>query len=148
MKTDFLQPDKMGPEFFFFVISFFKYLQIPRNDIVINWLVQHPTDQYTHQKVQESTFICACVFLSVPSTRIFCALIYKLLPFRNSYPGSHGTQSSPFPTTVRAFVLIARKKCCRIKFPSLASPCVKYRMISVSRYPEHIIDIDIDISRI
>ena len=47
-------------------------------------------------------------FFSVVSTRIFCAFLCQS-PFCNSYPGSHGTYSSPFPTTVRAFVLIARK---------------------------------------
>ena len=46
---------------------------------------------------------------SVPSKRISAHYLVNLPPFRNSYPGSHGTHSSPFPTTVRAFVLIARK---------------------------------------
>ena len=55
-------------------------------------------------------------FFPVPSTCIFCALLVNLPPFRNSYPGSHGTHSSPFPNSVGALVLIARKKKVHIKF--------------------------------
>ena len=74
------------------------------------WMVQHLTDQYTHLKVQEMhSFMLAFFFLSHP--RVFSAHDFvKLPPFRNSYPGSHGTHSSPFPTTVLAFVLVAKKK--------------------------------------
>ena len=75
-------------------------------------MVQHPTDQYTHQKVQE---IHSCVllafffFLSHP--RVFSAHDFVNLPlFRTSYPGSHGKHSSLFPTTVLAFVLVAKTK--------------------------------------
>ena len=49
----------------------------------------------------------------------------KLPPFRNSYPGSHGTHSSPFPTTCVPSFQAPEKKKLRIKFPSLASPCVE-----------------------
>ena len=66
----------------------------------------------------------AFLFLSHP--RVFSAHDFVKLPrFRNSYPGSHGTHSSPFPTTVLAFVvLVAKKKKFKIRFPSLVSPCV------------------------
>ena len=85
---------------------------MPGVDIVMDyWLVQHPTNQYTHQNVQEThSLILAFFFLSHP--RVFSAHVFvKLPPFRKSFPGSHGTHSSPFPTTVLAFVLITRKKC-------------------------------------
>ena len=131
----------------------------------------------------------------------------KLPPFCNSYPGSHGTHFSPFPTAVIAFVSVAKKKRSELVFlpwrPLASNWCTfmqptstirttqavrrflrsvrmlmflfqalistrtnthvissynllvvyiirvisYYRMISVSRYPEHILDIDIDISR-
>ena len=73
-------------------------------------MVQHLTDQYTHLKVQEMhSFMLAFFFLSHP--RVFSAHDFvKLPPFRNSYPGSHGKHSSPLPTTVLAFVLVAKKK--------------------------------------
>ena len=81
-------------------------------------------------------------FFLLSHPRVFSAHdLVKLPPFRNSYPGSHGTHSSPFPTTVLAFVLVSKKKkyrdCLRfsrkniyiyifrIRFPSLASPCVE-----------------------
>ena len=93
----------------------FLYVQVPGVDTVMDyyyWMVQHPTDQYTHLKVQE---IHSCMplafffFLSHP--RVFSAHDFvKLPPFRNSYPGSPGTHSSPFPTTVLAFVLVAKRK--------------------------------------
>ena len=73
-----------------------------------------------------NTFMhAACVFfLSHP--RVFLAHDFvKLSPFRNSYPGSHGTHSSLFPTTVLAFVVVPKKKRFRIRLPSLASPCVE-----------------------
>ena len=49
-------------------------------------------------------------FLSHP--RVFSAHdLVKLPPFRNPYyPGSHGTHSSPFPTTVFAVVVLVAKK--------------------------------------
>ena len=93
----------------------------------MDWLVQHPpNDQYTHAtKKSGNTFIHACVFF-LSHLRVFSAHYFvKLPPFRNSYPGSHGMHSSPFPTTERAFGLIARKKMFRLIFPSLASPCVE-----------------------
>ena len=59
------------------VVSFFLqilYLQVPRIDIAMDWLVQHRTDQYMHHKSQEiHSFMLA--FFSVPSMRIFCALL-------------------------------------------------------------------------
>ena len=97
-------------------------------------MVQHPTDQYAHLKVQEihSCMLLAFFFRSHP--RVFSVHDFvKLPPFRNSYPGSHGTHSSPFPYTVLAFVvLVAKKTRFRIRFPSLASPCVELVYIHVT----------------
>ena len=88
-------------------VHFFN-LQVPGIDIVMDWLIQHPTDQYTHQKCRKYIHLCLRFFRS--HLRVFSAhYIVNLPPFRNSYPGSHDTHSSPFPTAVRAFVLIARK---------------------------------------
>ena len=82
-----------------------------------------PNQSIHAPKCAGNTFILAFFFLSHP--RVFSAHVFvKLPPFRKSFPGSHGTHSSPFPTTVLAFVLITRKKKCRMKFPSLASPWV------------------------
>ena len=83
--------------------------------IVFDWLVHA-------RKGAGNTFIHACGFF-LSHLRVFSAHYFvKLPPFRNSFPGSHGTHSSPFPTTVRAFVLIARKKMFRNKlsFPGVA----------------------------
>ena len=70
---------------------------------------------------------CCLRFFFLSHHRVFSAHdLVKLPPFRNSYPGSHGTHSSPFPTTVLAFVvLVAKKKRFRIRFPSLAPRCVE-----------------------
>ena len=65
-------------------------------------------------------------FFFLSNARVFSAHDFvKLAPFRDSYPGSHGTHASPFPTTVLAFFLVAKKKGFRNRFPSLASPCVE-----------------------
>ena len=102
------------------------YLQVPGVDIVMDyWLVQHPTDQYKHQKVQEIHSFMLALFFLPHSREISAHDTVKLPPFRNSYPGSHGTHSSPFPTTVLAFVQVAKKKRFIIRLPSLASPCVE-----------------------
>ena len=74
-------------------------------------MVQHPTDQYTHVKVQETHSCMLLAFFLLCRPRVFSADDFvKLPPFRNSYPGSHGTHSSPFPTTVLAFVVSVAKK--------------------------------------
>ena len=91
------------------------HLQVPGVDIFLDYrLVQHPTDQHTNQKVQEiRSFLLAFFFLLffLSHPRVFSAHDFvKLSPFRNSYSGSHGTHTSPFPTTVLAFVLIAKEK--------------------------------------
>ena len=53
----------------------------------------------------------ACVFFPMFHPRVLSANDFiKLPPFRHSYPGSHGTHSSPFPTTVLAFVVLVAKK--------------------------------------
>ena len=103
----------------------FLNLPVPGIDIAMDWMVQHPTDQYTRTKKCRNTFIHACVFF-LSHLRVFSAHYFvKLRPFRNSYPGSCGTHFSLFPTTERAFVYSRAKKMFRIKFPSLASPCAE-----------------------
>ena len=74
-----------------------------------------------------NTFMrAACVFFFLYPPRVFSAHdTVKLPSSRTSYPGSHGTHSSPFPTTVLAFVQVAKKKRFIIRLPSLASPCVE-----------------------
>ena len=75
-----------------------------------------------------NTFMhAACVFFFLSHPRVISAHdVVKLPPFRNSYPGSHDTHSSPFPTTVLAFVvLVANNERLRVRFPSPASPCVE-----------------------
>ena len=114
--------------FYFGQNKHFLYVQVPGVDIGMNcfWMAQHPTDQYTHLNMQEthSCMLLAPFFLSHP--RVFSAHDFvKLSLFRNPYPGSHGTHSSPFPTTVLAFVVLVAKKKFTIRFPSLASPCVE-----------------------
>ena len=53
----------------------------------------------------------ACVFFFLSHPRVFSAHDFVNLPlFRTSYPGSHGKHSSLFPTTVLAFVLVAKTK--------------------------------------
>ena len=97
----------------FFFVNFFFFLNLPVPDIAIarDWLLQHPSDQCTHApKSAGNAFIHAYVFF-LPHLYVFSVHYFvKLHPFRKSYPGSHGTHSSPFPTTERAFVLIASKK--------------------------------------
>ena len=100
----------------------------------IGWYSTQPINTHA-PKSAGNTSIHARVFF--PSyLRVFSAHYFvKLPPFHNSYPGSYGTHSSPFPTTKRALVLMARKKKLRIKFPSLASPCVELVCIhSTYRY--------------
>ena len=64
--------------------------------------MQHPTDQYTHQKCRKYINLCLRFFLS--HLRVFSAHYFvNLPPFRNSYPGSHVAHSSPVPTTVLLF---------------------------------------------
>ena len=87
----------------------FLNLPVPGIDIAIDWLVQHPTDQYTHApKSAANTFMFAFSF----------CLIYAYFPcitFSNpflfvTHIRSHGTRFSPFPTTERALIIIDRKK--------------------------------------
>ena len=160
----------------------------------------------------------ACVFFFLYHPRVFSAHdTVKLPSSRTSYPGSHGTHSSPFPTTVLAFVVsVAKKKksselgslpwrplalnwfafmqptsilrstlaarrflrlvrilvplfqalistrtntyiissysllvVVNVQYMSCRIDIMRYiyRMISVSRYPEHILEVDIDKSR-
>ena len=71
----------------------FSNLQVPDIDIAMDWLIQHPTDQYTQQKFKKSIHLCLRFFLS--HLRGFSAHYFvNLPPFRNSYQGSHGMHSS------------------------------------------------------
>ena len=54
-------------------------------------------------------------YASLPPSWLYTAYTTAVVPavlppFRNSYPGSHGTHFSPFPTAVIAFVSVAKKK--------------------------------------
>ena len=91
----------------------------------MDWLIQHPTDQYTHQKCRKYIHSCLRVF-SVPSTRIFSALACPAPSISYLIPGVTCYALFSLPHyRARAFVVIARKSMFRIKFPSLASPCVE-----------------------
>ena len=58
-----------------------------------------------------NTFMHATGVFILSHRRVFSPHDFvKLSSFRNSYPGSHSTNSSPFPTTVLAFILVAKKK--------------------------------------
>ena len=93
-------------EFFFGQNKHFVYLQVPGIEIVMDRLLQNPTDEYTHApRSAGNTFIHACVFFFLSHLRVFSPHYFvKLPPLRNSYPGSHGPHSSLFPSTARAFV--------------------------------------------
>ena len=82
-------------------------LQVPGIDIAMDWLIQHPTDQYTQQKCRKYIHLCLRLFCPIYVSFLRITFV-NLPPIRNSYTGSHGTHSPPFPTTVRAFVLIER----------------------------------------
>ena len=100
-----------------FQITLFLNLQVPGVLILlwIGWYSTQPIDIHA-PKSAVNTFICGCDFF-MSHLHIICAHYFvKLPPFRNSSPGSHGTHSSPFPTTERAFVLIPRKKYSELSF--------------------------------
>ena len=86
--------------------------------ITIGWCSAQPINART-KKCREYIHACCLRFFSLSYPRVFAAHEFvELPPFRYSYPGSHGTHSSPFPTTVLAFVLISRKekKCSELSF--------------------------------
>ena len=103
--------------FFFWPKLHFLYVQVP--GVILLWItsyyywtVQHPTDQYTYLKVQEihSFMHAACVFFQSHPRAFSAQGFVKLRPLRNSSPGSYGTHSSLFPTTVLASVVVVAKK--------------------------------------
>ena len=104
----------------------------------IGWYSIQPIDTHAPNSAG-NRFMYACVF-SVPSTCIFCALLVNLPPFRNSYPGSHGTRSSPFPTTMLTFVLVAKNKSSELGFlpwRSLASNWCAFTQPACIIYTQH-----------
>ena len=118
------------------VVKKLLYLQVPGIYIVMNWLAQHSIDQYTLQKCRKYIHSCFCFFLS--HLHVLSAHYFLKLPlFRNSYPGSRGTHSSPFPTAVRSFVLIARKKGSELSFlpwsPLASNWCTFMQATSIIR---------------
>ena len=99
--------------------------------LVLSWVITigwHSTQSMNTRTLKCRKYIHACcvrLFFCPIFLYFLCMTLSKLPPFRNLYAGSHGTDSSPIPTTVLAFVvLVAKKKRFRIRFPSLASPCV------------------------
>ena len=102
--------------FFFGQSTRFLYVQVPGVDIVkykYCWMVQHPADQYTHQKVQE---IQSCMLLAF---FFFCPILVCFLrmtlsgslPFVTHTRGHMARTPLPSPLpTVLAFVLVAKRK--------------------------------------
>ena len=90
----------------------------------IGWYSTQPINTHAPKRVGNTRIPAGVSFVSYLRVRSAHNFV-KVPPVRNTYPRSHGTHSSPFPSTERAFALIPRKKCLRIKFPSLASPCVE-----------------------
>ena len=82
--------------FFFGQNKHFLYVQAPD---YYYWMVQHPTDQYTHQKVQE---IHSCMLLAffffVPSSCAFCNMtLSSFLPFVTHIRGHIARTPLPSP---------------------------------------------------
>ena len=114
-------------EFFFGQNKHFVYLQVPGIEIVMDRLLQNPTDEYTHApRSAGNTFIHACVFFfSVPSTRIFASLLCQAPSLTQLISGVTRPALLSLPQYRACLRLITRKNKFRVKFPSLASPCVE-----------------------
>ena len=95
--------------------------------IAMDWLVQHPTDQCTHApKVQEiHLFMRACFFCLIYAyfQRITLPSSLPLVPHIRGHT-ARTPLPSPLPSACLRFNR-EKKKMFRIKFPSLASPCVE-----------------------
>ena len=94
---------------------------------IVGWYSTQPINTRT-KKCRKYNHACYLRFFFLSHPRVFSAHDFvRLPPVRNSHPGSHGTYSSPFPTTYRACLRFSREKekRFRIRFPSLASPCVE-----------------------
>ena len=111
-----------------FSAKHFVYVQVPGVDIVMDysyWMVQHPADQYTHQKVRDVH--AAGVFFFCPILVYFLRMsLSSSLPLVTHIRG-HMVRTplhSPPPRTCLRFSRGKRKRF-RIRFPSLASPCVE-----------------------
>ena len=107
------------------------YLQVPGVGIVMDyWLVQHPPDQHTHQKVQEiHSFKLA--FFSCPILPYFLRVtLSSFLPFVSHIRGH-------MARTPLACLRFSREKTpLRNRFPSLASLCVELVCIHAT-YQHH-----------
>lgn len=76
----------------------------------------------------------------------FCSL--SLLHSRNSYPRSHGRRSSPLPSTVRAFILIARipqpflpsSARVELRLPTLSAPNSEFLFIIFHLHTKYVIN--------
>ena len=113
-------------EFFFCQNKRFLYLlQVPGIDIVIDWPVQHPNDQCTHKKVQEIHSFMLKFFFCPIFTYFLRITLSSSLPFVTQIRGHMARTPFPSPIPRVPSSLIARKKMFRVKFPSLASPCVE-----------------------
>ena len=54
-------------------------LQVPGIEVAMDWLIQHPTDQYTHQTCRKYIHLCLLFFLSY--LHVFSAHSFVNLPF-------------------------------------------------------------------
>ena len=95
--------------------------------LLLLWIDWHSTQPINPHAPKCRKYIHSCLrVFSVPSTRIFSALLCQApsLSYLISGVRWHALLSLPHYRT-RAFVSIARKKMFRIKFASLAPPCVE-----------------------
>ena len=127
-------------EFCFGQNKHFLHAQVPGVDIVMDyyyWMVQRPTDQCAHQKVQgiHSCMLLA-FFFSVLSSCICCAWICRAPSLSLFISGVtwHALLALPHYRACLRFNLAKRKKMFGIKFPSLPSPCVELVCIYATYY--------------
>ena len=95
--------------------------------LLLLWIDWHSTQPINPHAPKCRKYIHSCLrVLSVPSTRIFSALLCQApsLSYLISRVARHALLSLSH-YRARAFVLIARKEMFRIKFPSLAPSCVE-----------------------
>ena len=87
----------------------------------IGWYDTQPINTHAPKSAGNAS-IHACVFFCPIYAYFLRITLSSSLPFVSGVTW-HALLS--LPTTVRAFVLVARKEKFRVKFPSLASPCVE-----------------------
>ena len=88
-------------------------------DIVMDWLLQHPTDEYTHApKSAGNTFIHACVFFCPIYAYIRRSTLSSSLPFVTHIRGHMVRTSLPSSLLVPCVPSFTRekKKCSELSF--------------------------------